>query len=61
LFPFLEQSTKAYSENSYIYPDLMAFKPSKAPTVEKAQHDPHYPWFLTSETAPLVLQSIESA
>jgi len=43
MFPFLEQSTKAYSENSSNYPVLIACKPSKAPTVEKAQHDPHYP------------------
>jgi len=30
---------------------------SKAPTAEKAQHDPHYPWFFTFWTAPFVLQS----
>ena len=26
---------------------------------EKAQHDPHCPWFLTGLTAPLVLQSTD--
>jgi hypothetical protein len=42
-FPLWEQSTNDYSENSYKVPVLMAFNPSKAPTVEKAQHDPHCP------------------
>merc|ERR1719446_881437 len=31
------------------------------PVVEKAQHEPHCPWFLTGVTAPLVTQSTESA
>ena len=30
-----------------------------AAVAEKAQHDPHCPWFLTALTAPLVLQSME--
>ena len=30
-----------------------------AAVAEKAQHDPHCPWFLTGLTAPLVLQSME--
>jgi hypothetical protein len=34
---------------------------SNAPVVEKAQHDPHCPWFLTGVTIYYpVLQSIES-
>jgi len=28
--------------------------------VEKAQHEPHCPWFLTGVTAPLVYQSTDS-
>jgi len=32
-------------------------KDSNAATAEKAQHDPHCPWFLTLCTAPFVLQS----
>jgi len=28
--------------------------------VEKVQQDPHYPWFLTGDTAPLSLQSTVS-
>ena len=29
--------------------------PSVEPVVEKAQHDPHWPWSLTPVTAPLVV------
>ena len=32
-----------------------------AAVAEKAQHDPHCPWFLTALTAPLFLQSTEVA
>jgi len=39
----------------------MAYKLSIAPTAEKAQHEPHEPWFLTGATTFLVLQSIASA
>jgi len=35
----------------------MNIAPSKAATAEKAQQEPHCPWFLTALTAPLVLQS----
>jgi len=35
----------------------MKFNPSNDPVVEKAQHDPHCPWFFTPVTAPFVLQS----
>jgi len=37
----LEQSTKAYSENSSKFPVLTACNPSMAPIAEKAQHEPH--------------------
>jgi len=30
-------------------------------TAEKAQQDPHCPWFLTTWTAPLVTQLTEAA
>ena len=36
----------------------MKYEPSKAAVAEKAQHDPHCPWFWIGLTAPLVLQSI---
>jgi len=32
-----------------------------APVVEKAQHEPQDPWFLTGVTAPDDLQSTEAA
>ena len=34
--------------------------PSTAPVVEKAQHEPHWPWFLIAVTAPYFYQSFES-
>ena len=33
---------------------------SRAPVVEKAQHEPQAPWFLTGVTAPCSLQSTRS-
>jgi len=38
----------------------MATAPSTAPVVEKAQHEPHWPWSLMGVTAPLLRQSTES-
>merc|ERR1712187_276180 len=35
--------------------------PSVEPVVEKAQQLPHWPWFFTGVTAPLVVQSTEAA
>ena len=35
--------------------------PSTEPVVEKAQHEPHWPWFFTGVTAPLATQSTASA
>ena len=35
----------------------MACAPSTEPVVEKDQHEPHWPWFLTGVTAFLVRQS----
>jgi len=32
--------------------------PSTEPVVEKAQHEPHCPWFLIGVTAPSLFQSI---
>jgi len=37
-------------------PPLMAFNDSEEATVEKAQHDPQDPWFLTFWTFPSVTQ-----
>ena len=56
-----EQSTSYCSEYEVSFPVAMNSAPSTAPVVEKAQHDPHCPWSLTGVTAPLVLQSRESA
>lgn len=39
----------------------MAFRPSRAPTAENAQQEPHYPWSFTADTAPFFLQSIDIA
>jgi hypothetical protein len=33
--------------------------PSTEPVVEKAQHEPHWPWFLTGVTAPFADQSTD--
>jgi len=34
----------------------MKLHPSSDPVVEKAQHEPHCPWFLIGVTAPAVAQ-----
>ncbi len=57
-FPYeLEQSTSCCSEKLWRSPHPSLLNPSKAPVVEKAQHDPHCPWFLTGVTAPAAFQS----
>jgi len=38
----------------------MKLIPSNDPVVEKAQHEPHWPWFLIGVTAPAVTQSTEA-
>ena len=38
----------------------MKYAPSVEPVVEKAQQEPHWPWFLTAVTAPFLVQSIWS-
>jgi len=61
-FPYdPEQSTNCYSDKLVNPFPPMANNDSTAPTAEKAQHDPHDPWFLTEETTPLVLQSTGEA
>lgn len=61
MFPSLyEQSTNCYSEKSPSPFPKMAEQASNDPVVEKAQHDPHCPWFLTAETSPFVVQSTEA-
>jgi len=35
--------------------------PSVEPVVEKAQQEPHWPWFFTGVTAPLATQSTEAS
>jgi len=52
----VEQSTSYYSEKSPTVPVVSPFNDSAEPVEEKAQQDPHDPWFLTGETIPLVTQ-----
>jgi len=52
----VEQSTNCCSEKDTSEPELIKFNPSREPVVEKAQHDPHEPWFLIGVTAPLESQ-----
>jgi len=60
-FPYPpEQSTNYYSENEVKFLFLMKLNPSSEPVVEKAQHDPHCPWFLMPVTAPYALQSTDA-
>merc|ERR1719491_1938608 len=58
---FLEQSTSCCSEKDWRVPVERNMDPSMAPVEEKAQHDPHCPWFFTLVTAPLVTQLTESS
>jgi hypothetical protein len=61
LFPYeVEQSTSCYSEREMREPLATKFIPSRAPVEEKAQQEPHEPWFLTPVTAPRDLQSTEA-
>ena len=53
----LSQSTSSCSERLSSFPFLMNCWPSMLPLTEKAQQEPHMPWFLTSVTAPWSLQS----
>lgn len=56
----MEQSTNCCSERETRDPVLILLAPSIDPVAEKAQHEPHDPWFLTPVTAPDFLQSTES-
>jgi len=38
-------------------PRATAKAPSRDPVVDKAQHDPHFPWFLTGVTFSATAQS----
>merc|ERR1711862_837405 len=60
LFCF-EHSTRFSSEREVNPSPAISLAPSMAPVVEKAQHDPHAPWFLTPVTAPFAFQSISSS
>jgi len=55
-----EQSTRFCSERETSLPVLRAWAPSSEPVVEKAQQEPHWPWFFTGVTTPEVRQSIEA-
>ena len=56
--PFVEHDTSSSSETETKEPVLMKFTPSTEPVVENAQHEPHWPWFLTRVTAPSETQSL---
>jgi hypothetical protein len=57
-FPYeVEQSTNCCSEKlNKFFPLNKKLAPSNEPVVEKAQHEPHCPWFLIGVTAPAVTQ-----
>merc|ERR1739838_1014683 len=54
------QSTSCCSDKDTKLPDFLACWPSNEPVVEKAQQEPHCPWFFTAVTQPLVRQSTVS-
>ena len=54
---FPAQSTSCCSERVYKMPLAILLPDSMAPTAEKAQSDPHFPWYLTDVTALFFRQS----
>merc|ERR1712013_778796 len=61
MLPFLEQSTSCCSDMETSLPVPICHAPSMPPVVEKAQHEPHWPWSLTGVTAPASTQLTEEA
>jgi hypothetical protein len=57
----VEQSISCCSENEVSVLPAICQAPSVEPVVENDQHEPHWPWFLTGVTAPLVRQSTVSS
>ena len=55
-----EQSTSCCSDSDGSLLVAMNMAPSTEPVVEKAQHEPHWPWFLMGVTAPLDDQSTDA-
>lgn len=55
-----EQSTSCCSDSSGSALVLMKLMPSTEPVVEKAQHEPHWPWSLMGVTAPAADQSTDA-
>ena len=57
------QSTNSCEEKLVMFglTVLFLFKnwPSRAPAVANAQHEPHWPWYLTDVTNPDCLQSVK--
>merc|ERR1719310_1406886 len=53
--------TRSCSEKEVSGLPAIWYAPSTDPVVEKAQQEPHWPWFFTGVTAPLATQSTESA
>jgi hypothetical protein len=54
-----EQSTSCCSDSDVRVPVFRKTEPSVEPVVEKAQHEPHWPWSFTGVTAPLSVQSTD--
>merc|ERR1719460_1163440 len=57
----LSQETRSCSENETSFLVAIWYAPSNEPVVEKAQQEPHWPWFLIGVTAPLADQSTASS
>merc|ERR1719154_698735 len=55
------RTTVVRSDKDTKLPDFLACWPSNEPVVEKAQQEPHCPWFFTAVTMPLVRQSMVSS
>jgi len=56
-FPLWEHWTSSSSLRDTRLPLATKLAPSTEPVVEKAQHEPHRPWFFTGVTAPFATQS----
>uniref|UniRef100_A0A0A9AGX8 Mir2 n=1 Tax=Arundo donax TaxID=35708 RepID=A0A0A9AGX8_ARUDO len=56
----LSQSISSCSDSDMRLPVTILLIPSTAATAENAQHPPHWPWSLTSATAPRSRQSTAS-
>lgn len=51
------QDTNYWADSLSRIPSVKYLKPSNPPMLEKAQHEPQFPWFLVGKTAPFYTQS----